>query len=904
MAMNKQRRTANLNNIVTYDTLKNVTLLADLTIEGLTGAGFVKADANGLLSVDTGAYLPIPSQTGNGGKYLTTDGSNLSWGTVSTSNIYNSDGTLTGNRTVGLGGNKLSIGTATTSFAAGQLELGVSNAGGSFVIHNSNTLGRGSIFYGANSRYMEIGMAGTSLALPVNGGAFIHNPYANLYFTGGGSAQPSTSDVIMSLFRTTKNVVVGGTTDAGFKLDVQGTARVTSKLYVRSASNSTSGDDSFNFIAYGSTRLKVKDTSGGGGQLDITFVDNSTIVLDAQAHLSLAAVNSLSLGAGTGSQTFIGYNGLTDGLTPVRVGIKPWQSFNASAIFEVTSTTSGFLPPRLTSTQRDAISTPATGLSVYNTTTNTNDFYNGTSWVSGGTNIYNSDGTLTGNRTVTQSGNYLNFVGGRVSVYGSAGNEGLFEINSSISNGNASLSFYENPDGTSRQYGSIIRFVGSDNTLRFISKDVTEGEYHRQSFSLSTFKSSLGVGSLHTFGSAIQGVFDVYGTPAANGILGYLRRSGAGDVMLGFSQWGGGAGYAIGSISGGGFGFYNDRWTGGAGTEVARFSTSNNFLIGTASDTGLYKLDVQGTGRFTNKLTVDVSAVNDVAFFRGTEPYITIEASGASNPASIFLKPSTSSQNGTIQNRTGGGLEFYTGATPSLAMTIASNLNVLIGTPTNNGEKLYVYGTTRFENVQTSLTGASNFFGNTVYSVPTVNSGITWGNNNVFINQQGIMNSTFSGDATFQSSNYVSQELSVNRFTFSSASSTITINQAGGGIRAFANQTIHNYIDGTNSATITHYANIIMYGDYASSTAKFTFTNRYGLLINDFQEFGHGHTYTNRWAIYQAGASDNNYFRGKVIIGSSNTVGSSPLNVNGLPTSSSGLSTGDIWNDSGTLKVV
>jgi len=109
MAMNKQRRTANLNNIVTYDTLKNVTLLADLTIEGLTGAGFVKADANGLLSVDTGAYLPIPSQSGNAGKYLTTDGANLSWGTVSTANIYNSDGTLTGNRTVNSGGFSLTL---------------------------------------------------------------------------------------------------------------------------------------------------------------------------------------------------------------------------------------------------------------------------------------------------------------------------------------------------------------------------------------------------------------------------------------------------------------------------------------------------------------------------------------------------------------------------------------------------------------------------------------------------------------------------------------------------------------------------------------------------------------------------------------------------------------------------
>ena len=45
------------------------------------------------------------------------------------------------------------------------------------------------------------------------------------------------------------------------------------------------------------------------------------------------------------------------------------------------STTKGFLKPRMTTTQRDAIASPATGLTVYNTTTNTNDTYLGGAWV-------------------------------------------------------------------------------------------------------------------------------------------------------------------------------------------------------------------------------------------------------------------------------------------------------------------------------------------------------------------------------------------------------------------------------------------------------------------------------------------------------------------------------------------
>ena len=41
---------------------------------------------------------------------------------------------------------------------------------------------------------------------------------------------------------------------------------------------------------------------------------------------------------------------------------------NSSAITDMTSTTQGFLPPRMTTVQRDAIATPATGLMIYNTT--------------------------------------------------------------------------------------------------------------------------------------------------------------------------------------------------------------------------------------------------------------------------------------------------------------------------------------------------------------------------------------------------------------------------------------------------------------------------------------------------------------------------------------------------------
>ncbi len=55
---------------------------------------------------------------------------------------------------------------------------------------------------------------------------------------------------------------------------------------------------------------------------------------------------------------------------------------DASALLELNSTTHGFLPPRLSTGERDAISSPAEGLIIYNTTEKCINYYNGTIWLS------------------------------------------------------------------------------------------------------------------------------------------------------------------------------------------------------------------------------------------------------------------------------------------------------------------------------------------------------------------------------------------------------------------------------------------------------------------------------------------------------------------------------------------
>jgi hypothetical protein len=53
---------------------------------------------------------------------------------------------------------------------------------------------------------------------------------------------------------------------------------------------------------------------------------------------------------------------------------------NASAALDIVSTTKGFLPPRMTTTEKNAIASPAAGLVVYDSTTNKLQCYNGSTW--------------------------------------------------------------------------------------------------------------------------------------------------------------------------------------------------------------------------------------------------------------------------------------------------------------------------------------------------------------------------------------------------------------------------------------------------------------------------------------------------------------------------------------------
>jgi hypothetical protein len=125
--------------------------------------------------------------------------------------------------------------------------------------------------------------------------------------------------------------------------------------------------------------------------------DNSEeIILTTYYPAPYGEYNSLSVGSGYAAPAEDG-NLVVEG----RVGI---GTTDPQAILDISSTTSGFLPPRMSSDEMNAISGPLTGSIIYNTSANQLNVYNGNSWqlVGGGS----------GNYHPLSHGNYVTLIDG------------------------------------------------------------------------------------------------------------------------------------------------------------------------------------------------------------------------------------------------------------------------------------------------------------------------------------------------------------------------------------------------------------------------------------------------------------------------------------------------------------
>jgi hypothetical protein len=232
-----------------------------------------------------------------------------------------------------------------------------------------------------------------------------------------------------NVVQSTGNVQIGTTTDAGFRLDVNGTARVQGNATVQSLLVPTTNlydigtlgvrfrDGYFKGILlatemyaeqfrFAATNYKILNVGGtqiaqwfGTGNLLIqnggTFTDagfrldvNGTARVDQTLQLNGTSTGTLiAMGGNIGRFTidglFIRFKVTGGGdilnMTTNFFGVNQTSTIS-SAIMAITSTDRGFLPPRMTTTQKNAIASPAAGLVVYDNTDNKHYGYNGTTW--------------------------------------------------------------------------------------------------------------------------------------------------------------------------------------------------------------------------------------------------------------------------------------------------------------------------------------------------------------------------------------------------------------------------------------------------------------------------------------------------------------------------------------------
>jgi hypothetical protein len=162
-------------------------------------------------------------------------------------------------------------------------------------------------------------------------------------------------------------------------------------LYLSASGTSTS---QFSLLNNGNVGI---GTGTPGNKLEV----NGTTLINANYDLLLRDAN-VGLGWYGGSKVFTAVSGFDGpvlyGYGAGMLGTKDggnrtalfWNSTGqigigtttpaSSALLDVSSTSKGFLPPRMSQTQRDAVASPAEGLTVYNTSTDRLNLWNGTAW--------------------------------------------------------------------------------------------------------------------------------------------------------------------------------------------------------------------------------------------------------------------------------------------------------------------------------------------------------------------------------------------------------------------------------------------------------------------------------------------------------------------------------------------
>lgn len=403
--------TTTANNLASWDAGAKTVAASGIASTGNTSA--IKDSVNFTIGFQSG--LDLTTGWGNYyiGKYTgrksTTAYANIGIG----KNVVgaNSGAAFTGYGNIGIGnqqgsGNNGPLGVLTSGYfntVVGSNDVNAFTAAAGASI----TTGRSNSYYGASA-----GASNSTGDYNTAIGAQALQVSTNYYSTAIGAQaayRMTTASGTFIGFRAGEQVTTG---DANFGLGSGAMSNPTGNaLSLTGNNNMIIGNQSMAY--YGATNVTIsnnRNTIVGNGALLVgtTAVNDNTMIgyVTGGGVVGLAGIVTGSRNIAIGSiavlpslsgsdQIVIGST--TDGANPYRAllsdisgSTRRWlfnatttdvtAIANASAGLEINGTSLGFLQPRLTNTQMNAISTPATGLSVYNTDSLRTAEYNGTTW--------------------------------------------------------------------------------------------------------------------------------------------------------------------------------------------------------------------------------------------------------------------------------------------------------------------------------------------------------------------------------------------------------------------------------------------------------------------------------------------------------------------------------------------